>query len=72
MRPQTYRDVDLPATWDEWDVNAKVNYLCTVTDRNSLMQMIGEKAGVPDDEIGPQSIHKAGLAQVLVALTEGR
>lgn len=70
-RPQTYRDVDLPARWDEWGDDAKVNYLCNVADRTQLLEMAAEAAEVPDDEVGEQSFLKAGLAQFVVTLTEG-
>lgn len=70
MRPQSYRDVDLPDTWDEWSTDAQVNYLCTVMDRDQLMKVIAEMANIPDDEVGEQSIHKAGLAQLVVVLDD--
>lgn len=68
MRPQVYRDVDLPETWDEWPEDARVNYLCTVMDRSQLLRTVGELATIPDAEIGEQSIHKAGLAHLVVVL----
>lgn len=67
-RPQTYRDVDLPTEWDSYPTDAKVNYLSTVMDRDQLLTLVGERAGIPDDEIGEQSIHKTGLAQLVVVL----
>lgn len=67
-RPQTYREVDLPDEWDKFGTDAKVNYLCTAMGRDQLLDVIGELADIPDDEIGEQSIHKSGLAQLVVAL----
>jgi len=70
-RPQTYRDVRLPDTWDEWGEGAKVNWLCTVADRDQLLGMVAEAAGIPDEEVGEQSFLKSGLAQLVVTLEEG-
>jgi hypothetical protein len=67
-RPQQYRDVDLPDEWDSYPDDAKVNYLASVCDREQLLRRVGVAAGIPDDEIGSQSIHKSGLAQLLVTL----
>lgn len=69
-RPQSYRDVVLPEEWGEWPEAAKINYLSSVMDRDNLLRLVGELGNVPDDEIGAQSIHKAGLAQLVVTLTE--
>lgn len=69
-RPQVYRDVDLPDEWDSYPTDAKVNYLASVMDRDQLLRQVGEAAGIPDDEIGEQSIHKTGLAQLVVVLQE--
>jgi len=69
-RPQTYRDVDLPDEWDSFPTDAKVNYLATVMDRDQLLATVGELAEIPDDEIGAQSIHKNGLAQLITVLEE--
>lgn len=67
-RPQKYRDVDLPDEWPEWPEDAKVNYLASVMDRDQLLRLVGEYGGVPESEIGKQSIHKSGLAQLIVVL----
>jgi hypothetical protein len=67
-RPQTYRDVEIPDTWNEWPRDAKVNYLCTVMDRDQLLRSISDVADIPGEEIGEQSIHKTGLAQLIVEL----
>jgi hypothetical protein len=67
-RPQTYRDVDLPDEWVDWPPDAQVNYLASVMDRDGLLERVGDLADIPDDEIGAQSIHKTGLAQLIVAL----
>jgi len=69
-RPQTYRDVDLPDEWGSFPTDAKVNYLATVMDRDQLLATVGELADIPDDEIGAQSIHKSGLAQLITELEE--
>jgi len=69
-RPQVYREVDLPEQWDDYPTDAKVNYLATVMDRDQLLATVGELAGIPDDEIGAQSIHKSGLAQLITELEE--
>jgi hypothetical protein len=39
-------------------------------DRDNLLKLVGELADIPDDEIGAQSIHKNGLAQLIVRLEE--
>lgn len=70
-RPQQYRDVPLPDEWDQWPPDAQVNYLCTAMDRDQLLSLVREEAGIPDDEVGEQSIHKAGLAQLVVTLQDG-
>ena len=70
-RPQVYREVGIPETWDEWPDDAKVNYPCTVMDRDQLLSLVGELGGVPEDEIGEQSFFKSGLAQLVVTLQNG-
>lgn len=67
-RPQSYRDVNLPEEWDKFGVDAKVNYLSTVMDRDQLLDSVGELADIPDEEIGEQSLHKNALAQLVVVL----
>lgn len=67
-KPQTYRDVDLPDEWNKFGDDAKVNYLCNVVDRDQLLELVGDAGNVPNHEIGEQSFHKAGLAQLLVTL----
>lgn len=67
-RPHTYRKTDLPDSWDSYPTDAKVNYLATCMDRDQLLETVGELAGIPDGEIGAQSIHKSGLAQFIVTL----
>jgi hypothetical protein len=67
-RPQVYREVDLPDEWESYPTDAKVNYLATVMDRDNLLKLVGELADIPDDEVGAQSIHKSGLAQLIVRL----
>jgi len=67
-KPQTYREVDLPDQWDDYPADAKVNYLATVMDRDQLLETVGDLGDVPDEEIGAQSIHKSGLAQLIVTL----
>lgn len=67
-RPHQYREVELPDEWTEWPDDAKVNYLASAMDRDQLLSLVGEYAGVPDSEIGKQSIHKSGLAQLIVVL----
>jgi len=68
--PHTYRDVDLPDEWAQWPTDAKVNYLANSMGRDQLLALVGERAGLPDEEIGAQSIHKNGLAQLIVRLEE--
>lgn len=70
-RPQQYREVELPDEWTEWPEDAKVNYLASAMDRDQLLSLVGEHAGIPDSEIGAQSIHKSGLAQLIVVLAGG-
>ena len=67
-RPHQYREVELPDEWTEWPDDAKVNYLASAMDRDQLLSLVGEYVGVPDSEIGKQSIHKSGLAQLIVVL----
>lgn len=67
-RPQTYREVGLPDEWEQWPDDAKVNYLASTMDRDQLLSRVGDLAGIPDDEIGKQSIHKSGLAQLITTL----
>ena len=69
-RPHTYRDADVPDEWESFPADAKVNYLATVMDRDQLLDRVGDLAGIPDDEIGAQSIHKSGLAQLIVTLED--
>ena len=67
-RPQQYREVELPDEWLDWPEDAKVNYLASAMDRDQLLSLVGEHADIPDSEIGAQSIHKSGLAQLIVVL----
>lgn len=69
-RPQTYRRVDLPDEWADYPADAKVNYLATVMDRDQLLETVGALGDIPEDEIGAQSIHKSGLAQLIVTLED--
>lgn len=69
-RPQEYRNIEIPETWDEWPENAKINYLCSAADRDRLLEFVGELADIPESEIGEQSIHKSGLAQLIIKLEE--
>jgi len=69
-RAHTLRDVPLPDTWDEWPTDAKVNYLADTMGRDQLLALVGDLAGLPDDEIGAQSIHKSGLAQLAIVLED--
>jgi hypothetical protein len=71
-RPQSYRDVDIPDAWDDWPDDAKVNYLSTAMDRDQLLETVGELAGIPDGEIGEQSLWKSALAQLVVVLERDR
>jgi len=41
-----YRDVDVPENFDEWDVNAQVNYLSNAMDREQIANYVRELAGV--------------------------
>lgn len=68
-RPQVYREVEIPEEWSEWPEAARVNYLCSVMDRKQLLKHVAEAGNVPAEEVGEQSIHKAGLAQLIVTLT---
>lgn len=69
-RPQTYREVGLPDEWEQWPDDAKVNYLASAMDRDQLLRRVSEVAGIPDGEIGKQSIHKSGLAQLITVLED--
>lgn len=69
-RPQRYRDVELPEEWDKFGEDAKVNYLSTVMDRDQLLEEVAAAGNIPDSEVGEQSMHKAGLAQLLVTLED--
>jgi hypothetical protein len=67
-RAHTYRRVDLPEEWESFPADAKVNYLASTMDRDQLLATVGDLGDVPDSEIGAQSIHKSGLAQLIVTL----
>lgn len=69
-QPQVYRDVDIPDKWEHFSMDAKVNYLSTLMDRKQILELVGEAADIPEEEIGEQSIHKTGLAQIAVKLEE--
>lgn len=69
-QPHKYRDVTLPDEWTSYPAAAKVNFLATVMDRDQLLEMVGDLADIPDEEIGAQSIHKNGLAQLIVTLED--
>ena len=45
-RPQTYRDVDVPDNFSEWDTAAQINYLQTAMDREQLANFVREQYGL--------------------------
>lgn len=65
-----FNDPELAESVADWPTDAKVNYLASAMDRKQLLELVGELADLPDDEIGKQSIHKSGLVQLAVILEE--
>ena len=41
--PTRYRDVDLPANWDQFDRDGKVNYLVGAMGRETLVNLVRER-----------------------------
>lgn len=49
-RPQTYREVDVPDNFGEWDHAAQINYLQTAMDRDQLANYVREMHGLETRE----------------------
>lgn len=49
-KPQTFRDVDVPNNFGEWDVDARVNYLANCLDRKQIANYVRECADLPERE----------------------
>jgi hypothetical protein len=64
--PYQYRKVAFPDERTKWPDDTKATPLVSAMDRDQLLSLVGEYAGVPDSEIGEQSIHKSSLAQLIV------
>ena len=63
-RPQTYRDVDVPDTFDKWDSDAQINYLCSCMDRAQIANYVRE---IHDLETREKPLFKKDeLAQIAV------
>lgn len=58
-----------PDRWEEWPQEAKIEFVSNVITREAVLELIGDLADMPD-EIGEQSIHKGGLAKLVVILDE--
>ena len=45
-RPQTYRNVEIPDTFADWSIDARVNYLCNAMDREQIAATVREMHGL--------------------------
>jgi hypothetical protein len=63
-RPQTYRDVDVPDNFPEWDKPAQINYLQTAMDREQLANHVREVYGLETRD--KPLFKKDELAQIAV------
>jgi len=67
-QPQEYRDVEVPDNFDEWDVNARVNYIANAMDRTQIADYLREVAGMePRDE---PTFKKDELTEIIIRLQE--
>ena len=67
-RPQQYRDVDVPEGFDEWPVNARVNFLCNALDAVQLADYLRERFGM--EPRGEPQFLKDELAEILIRYIE--
>lgn len=67
-KPQEYRDVDVPANFEEWDVDARVNYLANAMDRKQIADYLREVAGL--DRRGEPTFLKDELTEIIIRLQE--
>lgn len=63
-RPQTYREVDVPDRFGEWDTAAQINYLQTAMDREQLANYVREVHGL--DTRDKPLFKKDELAEIAV------
>jgi hypothetical protein len=65
-KPQEFRDVEIPDNFEEWDVNARVNYLANALDRTQIADHLRDVAGLePRDE---PTFLKDELVEIIIQL----
>lgn len=67
-KPQTYRDVDVPENFEDWDVNARVNYIANAMDRTQIADHLRETAGL--NPRGEPTFKKDELTEIIITLQE--
>lgn len=67
-RPQQYRDVDVPDNFEEWSVDARVNYLANSMDRQQIANYVREVAGL--EERDQPTFLKDELVEMAIRLQE--
>lgn len=67
-KPQTFRDVDVPDNFDEWDVDARVNYLANAMDRTQIADHLREVCGM--DTRGEPTFLKDELTEIIIKVQE--
>lgn len=59
---QSYLDVEVPERFEEWDLNAQVNYLSGAMDREQIADYVREVHGL--DQRGEPTFLKSELAEI--------
>lgn len=67
-KPQEFRDVDVPDNFDEWDVNARVNYIANAMDRTQIANYLREIAGLENRD--EPTFRKDELTEIIIRLQE--
>jgi len=67
-KPQQYRDVEIPNGFDNWDVNARVNYLAGAMDRTQIADYLREITGQETRE--EPTFKKDELVEIIIKVQE--
>lgn len=63
-KPQQYRNVNVPDNFEDWDVDARVNYLANAMDRTQIADYLREVAGLEKRE--EPTFLKAELTEIII------
>jgi hypothetical protein len=67
-KPQAYRDVEIPNGFDEWDINARVNYLAGAMDRTQIADYLREITG--QEKRQEPTFLKDELVEIIIKVQE--